>query len=213
MKLYYPLEGIGTKPGVYITQRFGQNLNDYSQFGMKGHNGIDIAAPLGTPIKAIHDGDIEFYTEAQNYGTGYGKNVRLYFKESGFTYEFVFGHLNAYEGVNRFVKRGDVIGYVGTTGFSTGPHLHLGGRKLLNGLVVEYNNGYFGYFDIEPLFKESMSNSLLVKKGMEYGFYDPATSADGLITMMLHRGIAPPLKADKTLDWDEVDKLVKGQVV
>jgi hypothetical protein len=60
---------------------------------------------------------------------------------------------------------------------------------------------------------EFMTNSLLVKKGGEYGFYDPATSEDGLITMMRHRGINPPLKPDGHLDWTSVDDLIKGNVV
>lgn len=60
--------------------------------------------------------------------------------------------------------------------------------------------------------EQFMTNSLLVKRGGEFGFYDPATSPDGLITMMRHRGIQPPLKEDGTLDFEKVETMVQGQV-
>ena len=60
--------------------------------------------------------------------------------------------------------------------------------------------------------KPTMTNSLIVKKGGEYGIYDPATSADGLITLLRNRGIEPPLKADGTLDFAKLDTMVQGQV-
>jgi hypothetical protein len=63
------------------------------------------------------------------------------------------------------------------------------------------------------------TNSILIKRMVgnnngtpiyEYGFYDPATSADGLISIMRNRGITPPLKPDKTLDWERVEQMVGG---
>lgn len=161
MKLTLPLKGIGTVPGIYLTQHFGEHLNDYSQFGMKGHNGVDWAAPLMTPIYAVHDGIIQFLTEETNYGTGYGKNIRMYFDEDGVTWDCIYGHLDHYEGLPRQVKQGDLIGYVDSTGFSTGNHLHFGIRKIINGAVVDYNNGYFGYIDPEPYF--NMNEAQIVK--------------------------------------------------
>lgn len=58
--------------------------------------------------------------------------------------------------------------------------------------------------------KPNMTNSLIVKNGSEYGIYDPATSEDGLVTLMRNRGMTVPLKVDGSLDWDKVkvDKLL-----
>ena len=52
--------------------------------------------------------------------------------------------------------------------------------------------------------KPNMTNSLIVKNGAEFGIYDPATSEDGLITLMRNRGMNVPLKVDGSLDWDKI---------
>src|SRR5215216_603770 len=106
MKLLTPIIGInedgaGTVAGIYRTQNFGENLNDYTQFGMKGHNGIDWAAPKGAPVRAVHDGRVEFGDDPK----GYGKFARLYF-DLEFTWDCIYGHFDRYEGVNRKVKAG-----------------------------------------------------------------------------------------------------------
>jgi len=151
-KLIYPFQNYGSNPGIYVSQGFGGNPDMYAQFGMKGHNGWDFKCVTGTPIIAVHDGRIDFYQDG-----GYGVNLRLRFEEEGFEWECVYGHLQKYEGAERDVKRGDVIAYSDNTGYSTGPHLHFGIRKLLNGQVVDHNNGYLGYIDPGPLFrKETM---------------------------------------------------------
>lgn len=159
MILSWPIKNIASVPpispnpqeSIYISQGFGQNPQIYTQFGLKGHDGVDIAAPLDTHIYAPHDGNITFYTDAN-----YGNDIQMYFDEDGFTYELVFGHLHKYEGISpRNVKQGDLIGYVDSTGFSTGNHLHLGVRKRLNGVVLDYSNGYFGYLDPMQFLKGS----------------------------------------------------------
>jgi len=88
----------------------------------RAHLGIDYAAPRGTPVKAAGDGKITFV------GTlgGYGKIVKIT-HESG--YLTLYGHLNGFASAavnGKSVKKGQVIGYVGSTGYSTGPHLHFG---------------------------------------------------------------------------------------
>src|SRR5947209_6351350 len=90
MKLYYPLKGIGKVPGIYISQLFGQNYETYHQnFGMNGHNGIDIAAPLSTPVYAPHDG---YIIENVQKDTGYGLRTQIYFEEDGYGWEIILGH-------------------------------------------------------------------------------------------------------------------------
>lgn len=58
------------------------------------------------------------------------------------------------------------------------------------------------------LTKPNMTNSKLVKQGSTYGYFDPATAEDALISAMRNRGITPPLKADGKLDWDKVNSMV-----
>ncbi len=84
------------------------------------HKGVDWAAPVGTPIAAAFDGEIVF----QGDGGGYGNLVRI---SHGNGRETRYAHMQRFaleNGVGKSVKAGDIIGYVGTTGLSTGPHLH-----------------------------------------------------------------------------------------
>lgn len=85
----------------------------------KMHRGMDFTAPRGTPIYASGDGKI---TRADNNSSGYGKHIRL---DHGYGYLSLYAHLSKYN-VKRGqkVKRGDLIGFVGSTGRSEAPHLH-----------------------------------------------------------------------------------------
>lgn len=208
LKLQYPLKGYPGDPTIKLSQSFGGNKQIYQQFGMEGHNGLDYACLIGTPVLAVHDGRIEFYQETTNYGNGYGKNVRLYFEEDGFTWDCVYGHLDGYSGVNREVKAGEVIGYSGNTGFSTGPHLHFGIRKLKNGQVVDYNNGYLGYLDPMPIFRgrnkmeifKILGEETLVVKNLDGKYYTIATKPE------LYPVVAEVFGFTSTTTFDPVDK-------
>ena len=83
------------------------------------HQGMDFTAPRGTPVYASGDGVVG---RVDNRAAGYGKHIRI---EHGFGYVSLYAHLNKYN-VRRKqkVNRGDIIGYVGSTGRSVGPHLH-----------------------------------------------------------------------------------------
>jgi len=86
----------------------------------RSHKGVDYAAARGTPIRASGDGKIVL---AGRKG-GYGKAI---FIQHGGRYKTVYGHLNGYAKgirVGKKVKQGQIIGYVGSTGLATGPHLH-----------------------------------------------------------------------------------------
>lgn len=82
------------------------------------HGGLDMAAPMGTPIYATHDGVVGF----SGWGSGYGYNITL---NGGGGMQTFYGHnsKNAVKNGQR-VRQGQLIGYVGSTGVSTGPHLH-----------------------------------------------------------------------------------------
>lgn len=85
----------------------------------KMHYGMDFTAPKGTPIYASGDGKV---TRADNNSSGYGKHIRI---EHGYGYLSLYAHLSSYNvKKGQKVKRGDLIGFVGSTGRSEAPHLH-----------------------------------------------------------------------------------------
>lgn len=95
------------------------------------HKGVDWAAPVGTPIAAAFDGEITF----QGDGGGYGNVVKI--AHAGGR-ETRYAHMSKFaiaSGVGTKVKAGDIIGYIGTTGLSTGPHLHF--ELYQNGQAID----------------------------------------------------------------------------
>jgi len=102
------------------------------------HYGMDFSARKGTPIYATGNGVVK---RADNRSSGYGKHIRI---DHGFGYISLYAHLSKYN-VRRGqrVKRGDIIGYVGNTGRSVGPHLHyeiFKDKKKINPLNFHYGN-------------------------------------------------------------------------
>ncbi|WP_228850739.1 M23 family metallopeptidase [Aegicerativicinus sediminis] len=85
----------------------------------KFHWGMDFTSPRGTPVYATGDGIV---TRADNKSTGYGNHIRI---DHGYGYVSLYAHLYKYNvRANQKVKRGDLIGFVGSTGRSEAPHLH-----------------------------------------------------------------------------------------
>lgn len=108
---------------------------------VKMHAGLDFAAPQGTPIYATADGIV---TLAGNTGDGYGNHVVI---NHGYGYETLYGHMYKVKArKGRRVKRGEIIGYVGSTGKSTGPHCHYEVHKNDRPL----DPVYFFYNDLTP---------------------------------------------------------------
>jgi murein DD-endopeptidase MepM/ murein hydrolase activator NlpD len=102
-----------------ISSRFGVRKHPFLHI-WRQHKGVDYAAPLGTRVRATADGVVEF---AGRKG-GYGNAIIL---RNGGRYSTVYGHLRGFaHGICRGVRveQGDIIGYVGQTGWATGPHLH-----------------------------------------------------------------------------------------
>ncbi len=115
--------------GARISSGFGMRKHPILGYN-KMHKGMDFAAPTGTPIYAAGDGVVEM---AARHGA-YGNYVRIRHNN---TLKTAYAHLHKYAknlSKGARVKQGDVIGYVGTTGRSTGPHLHY--EVLLNGKQV-----------------------------------------------------------------------------
>ena len=108
----------------------------------KMHEGMDFTASIGTPIYATANGTVIKSTYATG---GYGKHVII--KHGEFGYQTLYAHMNQINVTkNQVVKRGEIIGYVGNTGLSVGPHLHYevhkDGHKL--------NPSYFYHNDLSP---------------------------------------------------------------
>jgi murein DD-endopeptidase MepM/ murein hydrolase activator NlpD len=100
------------------------------------HYGMDFAASIGTPVYATGDGVVK---DVQSIGGGFGNWILI---NHGFGYETLYGHLNSFNvKIGDRVKRGNVIGFVGNTGTSTGPHVHYEVHK--NGQPVNPQYYYF----------------------------------------------------------------------
>lgn len=107
----------------------------------KFHAGLDFSAPQGTPIYATADGTV---STSGNTGNGYGNHVII---NHGYGYETLYGHMVRVKSrVGQAVKRGEVIGWVGSTGKSTGPHCHYEVHK--NGEKIDPI--YYFYNDLSP---------------------------------------------------------------
>jgi len=115
--------------GARLSSPFGMRKHPISGF-TKMHQGTDFAAPLGTPIMASGTGTI---TRAKWCGGG-GNCIKI---KHNSTYETVYAHMKSFAKgikVGKKVKQGQIIGYVGSTGISTGPHLHY--EVIVNGKKV-----------------------------------------------------------------------------
>jgi septal ring factor EnvC (AmiA/AmiB activator) len=137
---------------VYITQPWGANPDIYKRFGLLGHNGLDLRAPMGTEVFAPHDGVIK---EKRLDADGYGNYIKIESDKEG----SVLGHLKDFNvNINQQVKEGDLVGWADNTGFSTGSHLHWGYYKIPR----NRDDGYLGYINQEPLLKENMADTVAV---------------------------------------------------
>ena len=120
---------------------FGYRTDPFTK-ARKFHYGMDFTAPRGTPIYATGDGVVK---RADNRAAGYGKHVRI---DHGYGYVSLYAHLYKYNvRKNQKVKRGDIIGFVGSTGRSQAPHLHyeiFKDKKRINPL-----NFYYGSLSAE----------------------------------------------------------------
>src|SRR6056297_451005 len=108
----------------------------------KMHWGMDFTAPRGTPIYASGDGVV---VRADSGSSGYGKHVRI---DHGYGYISLYGHMSKYNvTVGQKVKRGDLIGFVGSTGRSQAPHVHY--EVFKDGERINPINFYYGSLSAE----------------------------------------------------------------
>ena len=131
------IQPIKNKDLTRVASGYGYRIDPFTKI-RRFHYGMDFTAKRGTPIYATGNGIVK---RADNRSSGYGKHIRI---DHGFGYVSLYAHLSKYK-VRRGqkVKRGDIIGYVGNSGRSVGPHLHyeiLKDNKKINPLNFYYGN-------------------------------------------------------------------------
>lgn len=125
----------------------------------KMHWGMDFSAPKGTPIYATGDGVVE---RADNTATGYGNHIRI---NHGYGYVSLYAHLFKYNvKKNQKVRRGDLIGFVGSTGRSEAPHCHY--EIFKDGERINPINFYYGSLTAEE-FNEMLEHASLENQSLD----------------------------------------------
>jgi len=129
-----------------ISQRFGERPEFYNPLGFKAHPGIDFAIPEGTPIRAASWGVV---VKVGHSKKGWG----IYVKIKHDFYITLYAHLQcALTCQGCYITKGQLIGYSGNTGLSSGPHLHFGVR-----IPDSADNAYKGYIDPNQIINTSQS--------------------------------------------------------
>ncbi len=112
------IQPINTEDLTHMASGYGYRTDPFTKV-LKFHFGMDFTAQKGTPIYATGDGVV---VRADNSATGYGNHIRI---DHGYGYVSLYAHLYKYNvRINQKVERGDLIGFVGSTGRSEAPHLH-----------------------------------------------------------------------------------------
>jgi murein DD-endopeptidase MepM/ murein hydrolase activator NlpD len=125
-----------------ITSKFGYRIHPIYK-NRRFHHGVDFGGKIGMPIKATADGIVEF----ADFDKGYGNLVVL---SHNYGFKTAYGHMLKNLKVKKgdFVKKGDLIGYLGNTGLSTGPHLHYEVKYIKNVLnPIDFLNFDIKHFD------------------------------------------------------------------
>jgi murein DD-endopeptidase MepM/ murein hydrolase activator NlpD len=134
------IQPVSNKDLKRIASGFGYRIDPVYKT-VKMHAGLDFTAPQGTPIYATADGTVSV---SGNKGNGYGNHVVI---NHGYGYETLYGHMVKVKATaGQKISRGEVIGWVGSTGKSTGPHCHYEVHKKGN----KIDPVYFFYNDLSP---------------------------------------------------------------
>lgn len=178
MKLKYPVD---VKYPVF--QKFGEDPAYYSKIrdafgiGMKGHNGWDLAVPIGTPVFASHDGTVWFA------GTDISEAKTVIIDTPDGLFRTFYSHLSDYSVTpGQVVKQGEQIGLSGNTGkYTGGAHLHFGIHRISNYSDIEPANGYSGACDPAPFFNGLNRNLTLMNTGEDVRVLQDFLKAKGFL--------------------------------
>jgi murein DD-endopeptidase MepM/ murein hydrolase activator NlpD len=134
------IQPIANKQLISLASGYGMRIHPVYKV-RRMHQGIDFSAAIGTPIYATADGQV---ITVEFSFTGYGNMVEI---DHGFGYKTRYAHMHGFAvRKGQRVKRGELIGYVGNTGLSTGPHLHY--EVHING--IPKNPVYYFFNDLKP---------------------------------------------------------------
>jgi murein DD-endopeptidase MepM/ murein hydrolase activator NlpD len=149
-----------------ISQYFGQSPDLYKRWGLLGHNGLDFALPLYTPVLAGVDGEVDRVGEDKG---GYGLYVRIWSQSQKIL--LLFAHLfYVFVKPGQSVSWNSVIALSGNSGNSTGPHLHFGLAPANEKREKLYpSNGYGGY--INPLDIKRVSWNIRDPQGLYANYF------------------------------------------
>jgi len=137
---------------------FGMRTDPFTK-ARKMHWGMDFSAPKGTPVYATGDGVV---TRADNNASGYGNHIRI---DHGYGYVSLYAHLYKYNvRRNQKVKRGDLIGFVGSSGRSEAPHCHY--EIFKDGNRINPINFYYGSLTAEE-FNEMLEHASLENQSLD----------------------------------------------
>jgi murein DD-endopeptidase MepM/ murein hydrolase activator NlpD len=128
-------------------QPFGEKDPAYTAMGLLGHNGIDEPCPVGTPVRAAHNGTV--IVTAYNPTAGF---FVVILDESGMYKTCYLHNSKLLCQTGQKVVIGDKISLSGNTGFSTGPHVHFMLYEVRDGKVINEDNGYKGAINPKPFF-------------------------------------------------------------
>ncbi|MBT8272116.1 MAG: M23 family metallopeptidase, partial [Bacteroidia bacterium] len=137
---------------------YGNRIDPFTKV-RKFHYGMDFTAPRGTPVYATGDGVVK---RADASASGYGKHIRI---DHGYGYVSLYAHLHKYNvRKNQKVKRGDLIGFVGSTGRSEAPHLHY--EIFKDGEKINPINFYYGSLTPDE-FSELLKSAALENQSLD----------------------------------------------
>jgi len=152
------IQPIKNKDLTRVASGFGERIDPFTK-GIKFHYGMDFTAPRGTPVYATGDGVVK---RADSRSSGFGKHIRI---DHGYGYTSLYAHLYKYN-VKRYqkVKRGDIIGYVGSSGRSNAPHLHY--EIFKDKVRINPVNFYYGNLTAKE-FDELLKQSSVVNQSLD----------------------------------------------
>lgn len=180
--------GVEAVAQTRVTSNFGYRKDPFHG-GQKFHAGMDFGAKAGTPVYATGDG----YIKRARWAGGYGNLIEI---EHGFGYQTRFGHLSKIlvsEG--QFVRRGELVGLVGSTGRSTAPHLHYEVR--INGAPTQPADHMQIVFNQQPDWRAVLATLNLPTQTYQQR---PAVVA---MARALPKAAAPRITADIDLDLSD----------